>query len=149
MKHMRLDDVRRVAAIKQAQVSTMCRSERLQRWAEQLMKHPDRSLQPLSRMESLPPWQLAELREEGTPLSVAFQDNVLRDEGLTGDTVGEAKAFFDLSSGEIHYLLCDCHFQGTMTAGQVAARIGHIADRVTIRELWSRLRGAAVTAFGK
>jgi hypothetical protein len=143
MEYRRLHEVSSVASITPAPLPRMCRRERLERWAEVLMQEPRRPLRPLVRMEFLPQWKLADLRADDTPLSVAFQDPVLREEGLAGDTVGEAKAFFDLSGGEVHYLLCDCHYQGVMSAGRVAARIKSIANRVTFRELWSRMREAA------
>jgi len=63
------------------------------------------------------------LRGDDTPLALAYADPILREQGLTGDRLGDIMSFFELSHRDAHYLLCDCHFHGTMTSRSVAARV--------------------------
>ena len=49
--------------------------------------------------------------------------------------------FFELSPRDIHHLVCDCQYMGTMTASLVAAEVRAIARRVTARELCGRIAG--------
>ena len=76
------------------------------------------------------------LRGDETPITVAFADPVLREEGLAGDTIGDALAFFKLSHGQTHRLLCDCHYHGQMTGPGVATRLRGIAKGGLLRRLW-------------
>lgn len=78
-------------------------------------------------------------RADETPLSVAFGDPILREEGLKSDNVGDAISFFSLSDEELHHLVCDCHYHGTMTSKAVADRIRSVANRTPISSLWHRL----------
>jgi hypothetical protein len=58
---------------------------------------------------------------------VAFEDPILRVEGLRGDRVGDAVEFFDLSHDEVHRLVCYCHHGLTVSPGTVAARVRMMA----------------------
>lgn len=98
----------------------MSRRERLQRWAEVLGRQADRQLQTLYMTEYLGPECLDSMRCDNSPISVAFADPVLREEGLANDTYGEAKRFFDLSDYELHCLVCYCR-SGMKIPGYVAA----------------------------
>jgi hypothetical protein len=68
---------------------------------------------------------------------VAFADPVLRDAGLDGDTFGHAQKFFELSWGEAHELLCDCHYYGAMDGETVAGRVRALA-RPTLTQRFFR-----------
>jgi hypothetical protein len=143
MKYRTFDDMQRVADI--AQLGNhlgnvrMSRRERLERWAALLLQQPRRPLKPLYRLEFMAAAERVRMRGDDTPLAVAFEDATLREEGLAGDSVGDAMQFFDLSARDVHYLLCDCHYQGNMSASHVAAQIRAIANQVTFRELWNRM----------
>jgi hypothetical protein len=50
------------------------------------------------------------MRADRSPLTIAYEDPVFRAQGLRTDELGDAIAFFDLSQGEAHYLLCACHY---------------------------------------
>jgi len=52
------------------------------------------------------------LRVEGSPLTIAYLDPMLRAQGLSSDRIGDAMEFFQLSEREVYYLLCDCHSVG-------------------------------------
>lgn len=147
MEHKPLDDIMRVARAVPVETQVprrpMSRRERLERWAEVLEAHGG-PVRPLMHIEYLTEEERMRLRGECTPLTVAFNDPVLRQEGLAGDRYGDALTFFQVSEYEAHHMLCDCHYGGTMTATGVAARVRATADRITVRERWER----ATTAIG-
>jgi len=95
------------------------------------------------------------VRADDSPLSVAFADQRLRAEGLAGDTVGDATAFFSINEMELHNILCFCHYGETMSAKMAATRVRAAA---TPSEGHHPLRasgsfigrfGAAMTAIGR
>jgi len=146
MKYRTFDDMMRVADRVHVGNAKLSRRERLERWAELLMQQPDRRLKPLYRLEFMPLEERLPMRDDDTPLAVAYADPVLRQEGLAGDRIGDAMQFFDLSARDIHYLVCDCYYQGSMTATMVAGQVRAIARRVTLRELWDRMVGRFMPA---
>jgi hypothetical protein len=141
MEYKTLDEIGRVARAVSLEsgIGRMSRRERLERWATVLERYEGR-LRALMRIEYLSQQERIDLRGEDTPLTVAYRDPVLRAEGLTSDRLGSAMAFFHLSERAAHHLLCDCHYQGTITAAGVAAQVRSLANRVTLRELWDRAR---------
>jgi hypothetical protein len=120
--------------------SELSRSERLERWAEILRRDPDLSLSTLHETEYLPAEERARLRGNGTAISVAFADPVLRAAGLENDTYGEAKRFFDLSDRQLHRLVCFCHFGGRVSAGTVAYHVDLLAKSGS-KGIMARLMG--------
>lgn len=147
MEHKPLDDIMRVARAVPADTPDphrpLTRRERLERWADVLDAH-EGPVRPLMHIEYLTEEERMRLRGESTPLTVAFNDPVLRQEGLTSDRYGDALTFFQVTEYEAHHLLCDCHYGGTMTAQSVASRVRATAERTTVRERWER----ATTAIG-
>ncbi|KAA2234607.1 hypothetical protein [Salinarimonas soli] len=140
MKHTHLDELRRMAEIGDAPVRVaMSRHERLERWAEVLERDPGRRLKTLEEMEFVPRDERPLMRADNSPLTVAFQDPVLREEGLAGDTLGEARLFFGLSDGQAHRLLCSC-MNGRAIQSEIAAK--------RIRGIVARSRMAAPLAMG-
>lgn len=119
---------------------TMSRRERLERWAAVLERDTRRGLTALTRVESVRRDQRPFLRADNSPLAIAVDDPVLRKEGLKSDYLGDVMSFFELSPRHAHYLVCDCYYQGTMTAGRVASRIRTLAPRMTWGERWENLR---------
>lgn len=103
------------------QPRAMTRGERLARWAALLEKAPDQRLSTLSETEYQPASVRETMRNAGSPLTVAYEDAVLRAQGLQDDTYGEAKRFFELTDWELHELVCSCHSGATMRA-ETAAR---------------------------
>jgi hypothetical protein len=144
MEHRSLDEIREVAQITPlaSLPRAMTRREKLERWAELLEGWNGRSLRPLTRVEYLSPEVRRYLRGESTPLKIAYDDAVLRQAGLAGDTMGDAMGFFALSDWEAHHLLCDCHYLGSMTPALVATRVRAIARKAGLRDLWERARRA-------
>ena len=139
MEHKTLDEIRDVAVIQPSWLGShpLTKCERLERWAEVLERQGGRRLKTLYEIEYLSRAERAVLRANNSPLSVAFADAQLRGEGLAGDTVGEAIAFFGVSEMEMHRILCFCHHGETMSANAAAARVRAAA----VRAAWNRPLG--------
>jgi hypothetical protein len=93
--------------------------DRLERWAELLERHPAR-LRAIPDVEHGGRHEREVRRADRSPLTVAYEDPVLRGAGLRGDTVGDAAAFFGLSHAQLHHLVCGCR-HGMMLEPQVTA----------------------------
>jgi hypothetical protein len=124
MQHKTQEQLQRIAAVYPNEPRpAMTRTQRLERWAELLDREPGRYLSTLSGTE----YQLGEARDAmhsvGSPFSVAFDDPVLRAEGLTGDSYGDAKRFFELTDRQLHNIVCHCHYGASMTAEAAAGRV--------------------------
>ncbi|MCA1491352.1 hypothetical protein [Sinorhizobium alkalisoli] len=140
MKHHAIDELQIVAEVNQDfPRRALSRSERLERWAELLEQNPQRRLSTLHETEYQPARVRATMRGDGTPISVAFEDPVLRAAGLDNDSYGEAKRFFELSDEQLHKVICYCHFGATVSAS-TAAR--HIRTMLVEKQpgLFARLR---------
>ena len=133
MEHKNRDQIRDVADILPSylQVRSLSKRERLELWIEALEREGGRRLRTLFEIEYAPTARRAGLRADDSPLSVAFSDPQLRDEGLAGDTIGDAAAFFDISERELHNIVCFCHSGETMSAETAAARVRTVAARET------------------
>ena len=107
----------------------MSRRERLERWVELLERQPHRRLSTIEGTEFGSRREREAKRADHSPLTVAFEDPVLRASGLRGDRVGDAVGFFDLSHGEVHRLVCYCHHGRTVSSGTVAARVRMMAQQ--------------------
>ena len=142
MKHETLDELRLRAELLPAndQIQKMSRRERLRRWADVLDQHPGH-LRPFVRIEYLSPRERRELRGEETPLAIAFSDPILRADGLQSDSLGDGLAYFDIPEQTGHRLLCDCHYSGTMTGENVAARVRAIAQGGIFQQIWEWATG--------
>ena len=105
----------------------MSRRERLERWANLLAQQPERGLCTIEGTEFGTRRERRAKRANGSPITVAFEDPVLRAEGLHGDRVGDAVDFFELPERDVHHLICYCHQGRTASAGAVAARLRPMA----------------------
>jgi hypothetical protein len=132
MEHKTLDEIRDVADILPSwlRARPLSKRERLKRWVEALEREGRRRLNTLFEIECAPPAKRAALRADDSPLSVAFNDPRLRAEGLVGDTVGDAIAFFGISERELHDILCFCYHGERMAAEVAAVRVRVAAARV-------------------
>ncbi len=101
----------------------MSKQKRLERWAEVLELAPQRELRSLYETEHTAQRRRYALREDNSSLTVAFQDPVLRAEGLQSDGYGDAIKFFELSDDDLHYIVCYCYHGPTMTPTEVARRV--------------------------
>ncbi|WP_027168554.1 hypothetical protein [Mesorhizobium sp. WSM3224] len=125
MKHQTLDQLHAIADVKPL-VPLKTKAEKIERWAELLDRNPLRCLTALTGTEYLYPSMRAEARAPGSPLTVAFEDPLLRASGLQSDTYGEARRFFELSDWELHEIVCSCHAGATMQASWAAGRVRRI-----------------------
>ena len=138
MKHQNPDDlIIEATAISVEGPAGLNRVERLRRWADALEAH-DGPLNALRQIEYLPRAERRAYRAPETPMTVAYLVPDLRAAGLEGDTLGEAMEFFSMSNEDAHRLLCDCHYQGTMTGAGLAERIRHYARAVERGNLFQR-----------
>ena len=145
MKHQSRDELRYIAHFSvMPEHSVMDRRQRLECWLKLLESDPGRLLTALAGTEQYP-WRERDLmRNDDSPLSIAFEDPVLRAEGLQNDTYGEAKRFFEVSDYQLHEIVCYCHVGGTMRASRAAHCV-----RTAIRgSLFFRLAKALVS-WGK
>lgn len=121
-------------------VESMSRVDRLRKWADALQAHQGH-LNALQQIEYLPFRERRAYHGPNTPLTVAYNDPDLRAAGLAGETLGDIMDFFEMTNEDAHRLLCDCHYQGTMTGGGLAYRIRDYARRVERGTLWERAQG--------
>ncbi len=140
MKLKTLEELKQVAEVRPPLTrDRMSRRQRLERWAEVLELAPQRHLRSLYETEYGSRWRRYALREDNSPLTVAFQDPVLRAEGLESDRYGDALKFFELSNGELHDIVCYCHHGPTMTPRAVATRVRSAAGRTERKSFVQRM----------
>ncbi len=145
MKHTPLDQLTAVAkTYPEPTRPALTRSERLERWAMLLEREPDRRLRTFSGTEYEPARTRDGLQTTGSPISVAYEDPVLRAEGLRNDTYGEAKRFFELRDHQLHAIVCYCHFGPSVTAAVSARCVRAVADQAQRRGLFARLWNAVI-----
>lgn len=124
MRHQTLDQLHTVAKVhRDPAPPAMDRTQRLERWAKLLERQPNRLLTALIGTEYRSSPEREIMRGEGSPISVAFEDSILRDEGLKDDTYGEAKRFFELTDNELHEIVCYCHVGETMQSSWAALSV--------------------------
>ncbi len=147
MHHRTLDQITQVATVSRVEKpsSREVRRERLRRLATVLEEY-DGPIRLLSRIEYLTRDDRLMLRCDFSPLALAYDDIVLRRQGLTSDRLGDAMTFFGLSEGQAHHLFCDCHYGASTDPRVVARRVRALADRKSFMEIvsgiWSRLVSA-------
>ncbi|WP_406856779.1 MULTISPECIES: hypothetical protein [unclassified Alsobacter] len=128
MEYREFDKLRDVADVRVAARPVMTRRERLERWATLLEQDPARRLRSLGEIETKTPAERVQMRSPDSPLTIAFEDPMLRAEGLASDRLGDAIDFFSLAEDDAHRLLCSCMNGWTMSAGKVARGVRSIAD---------------------
>lgn len=160
MQHKTLEELDRVADVlssgRRQKQKSMSKKQRLERWAEALDHRKGTVLKSLVRTEFASRRERDFMREDNSPLTVAFEDPVLRVEGLKSDRLGDATRFFGLSHAEAHRILCYCHYGATIlpeTVSRCVRATAMQADRtwwMTARGIgWSltAATGLAVAAF--
>ena len=107
---------------------SLSRRDRLERWAEALARQPA-PLCAIPEVESGSRLERAGRRVDHSPLTVAYDDPLLRGAGLRGDTIGDAAEFFGLSHAQLHHLVCSCHHGLTMDPQATAAQVRGLTQR--------------------
>jgi hypothetical protein len=123
MEHKPLSELQALADISIVEPAPMTREQRLERWIEVLEANASRKLRPLYEIEYLSAEDLRKCRSDGSPLSVAYEDPVLRAEGLKSDRLGDCIAFFEITDRQMHHAFCSCHIGMNFDARQAAARL--------------------------
>ena len=140
MQHKTVQELERIAEVHPDKTrAPMARRERLERWAELLERDSQRPLRTLEGTEYQPREVRDMMRAYRSPITVAFDDPVLRGEGLAGDTYGDAKRFFELSDWQLHDVVCHCHHGSEMTAKIAAQRIRRIIGGGGLPRMFARL----------
>ena len=148
MKFVARDQIADLADVHDIPRKPLTRAERLARWADVLMRDPDRMLRSLGEIEFVARAERPLLRSENSPLTVAFEDPILRTDGLQSDRYGEAIRYFELSERQAHRLLCSCMNGLSMRAGTTASRVRKLAERRPARAFLPWLGAwSAVAAF--
>ena len=130
MEQYALDQLKTIAKVSTTYKRLeMTRRERLERWAESLEGSARPFLATLHETEYQPIDVRLALRDDDTPISVAFADPILRAAGMENDSYGEAKRFFELSDEQLHGLVCFCHYGERVSAATVARRLRKMANR--------------------
>ena len=146
MEYRTFDQLRRVADVHAAERRSLSRRERLERWADVLARERSRRLRSLGEIEFKTKDERGVMRADGSPLTVAFHDPVLRAEGLASDRLGDAISFFELTEGQAHRLLCSCMNGWSMLAGTTARRVYRIANPNIRLRVAAGLTAAALAA---
>ena len=142
MEYRTIDEIRHDATVTPSAPQEMSRRQRLERWAAVIDHCQHRHLTALPRLELRPRRERAQMRADYSPLSVAYNDPILRAEGLRSDLLGDAMSFFELSGSEAHYLLCDCYYGSAIAADILATRLRWLATQLRLRDVWAKIRNA-------
>lgn len=147
MEYRTIEDLRDVADVRVADHALMSRREKLERWAVLLERDPDRRLRSLGEIELKAPAERALMRSPDSPLTVAFEDPLLREQGLASDRLGDGMAFFGIGEEDAHQLMCSCMNGWSMSAGKVARGVRRIANprHGLVAAAW--LGGCAIVAL--
>jgi hypothetical protein len=144
MEHKRVAELQAIADVEFIGPSvTIPRELRLTRWMELLQADPRRKLRSLHEIEHLTRSQRRECRTDNSPLTVAYEDPLLRSAGLKSDRVGDCMDFFELSDRQMHHAFCSCHVGICLTAMQAAQRLRRLVRGDNIR----RVTRAAVSQW--
>ena len=127
MEHRTSAEFKGYAAVIRPQ--ELSKKELLERWSLSLEKRKGFRLCTLRETEHKSLKEQVSLREDNSPLTVAFEDPVLRSAGLASDQFGEVARFFGLSLWQLHDVVCNCHFGETVAAEVVAARVRRLSGR--------------------
>jgi hypothetical protein len=144
MEHRTSAELKGFAAVIRPQ--KLSKKELLERWALALEKRKGARLRTLREAEHKPVKERSALQQENSPLTVAFEDPVLRSAGLTNDTFGEVARFFGLSHWQLHEVVCNCHFGETVAAEVVATRVRLLSGRSSSFATFAYAYGYAVAA---
>jgi hypothetical protein len=130
MEHRSAHELRGIAEVSAHPPAPLGRRERLQRWAHLLELASDARINLIHELEFAPRAAQQSMRADGSALSIAFNDPVLRAEGLSGDTIADGQAFFSITDRDTHRLLCSCMHGLSMRARDAAWIVRSIANPI-------------------
>ena len=136
MEHKPLIELQAIADVHFSEISTpMTREQRVERWIGLLQSDPERKLRSLHEIEHLSVACRRECRADNSPLTVAYDDPLLRSAGLRSDRVGDCTEFFGLSDEQMHHAFCSCHVGVKVTGSEAAQRLRHVMRRDAFRKM--------------
>ena len=149
MEHRSSAELTKLASV--VRPLSLSRRQRRMRWALALERRKGTRLSTLRDIERKPSRERSEARVDGSPLSVAFDDPVLRAAGLGSDRFGEVARFFALSQWQLHELVCHCNHGDSVAAENIALRVRRMVNRTTslvvaIALLMAMIMGTAILA---
>src|SRR5438876_12348095 len=115
MEHRTSAEIEGFAAVIRPQ--KLSKKELLERWALALEKRKGVRLCTLREIEHKPVKERSALRQESSPLTVAFEDPVLRSAGLASDRFGDVARFLGRRIGHFHVLSGTCLSVGPWAPG--------------------------------
>lgn len=122
MKHEGVDQLHSVAYVASHRPREMLtRRERLERWAALLERRPNTEFAPFPEDYDGAFDARSRLRYQASPIEIAHADPLLRAQGLAGDNLGDAVAFFGLSEDDALYILDDDRLDGQSLAKRLRA----------------------------
>lgn len=136
MEHKSIEQLHDAASVEIEPHRLSERGDRLRRWADVLDREGSRRFPTLHQLEFAPRSERPGLRVDGSAISVALADPLLRASGLRGDTYGDALDFFDLSERQGHRLLCSCLNGPAVEGHRLAGKLRAMAAQ---RDAWSGL----------
>ena len=141
MEHQTLEQIAEVARLTplDRRGARALRRQRLERLATLLDQHKG-SMRLFSLIEYATEEERQMLRDDESPLAIAFRDPEFRRQGLNSDRLGDATTFFDLSQEEAHRLFCECGYFYPITPEKVARRARSFARKMTFAEIWDKVR---------
>ena len=116
-------ELRALAGVSSGPPPPLGRRERLERWADLLDRDPQRLINTVRELEFACRAAQADMRADGSALSIAYNDPLFRALGLTSDRLGDGREFFGLSDAQAHRLLCSCMHGMSMRAGDAAGMV--------------------------
>jgi hypothetical protein len=141
MEYKSVEQLARLATVEaEAARPRMSQVARLERWADLLEANPSRRLNTFFETEYQMPVARDAMRPADSPISVAYDDPVLRREGLGDDSYGGAKRFFGLSDHQLHHVLCYCHYGATVSAGTAARALRGVVKSYAQAGFLARMR---------
>ena len=144
MEHKPLVELQQIADLEFPDCLLTDREQRLARWSKLLLANPERELRSLHEIEHLSASDRRACRSDNSPLSIAYNDPLLRSSGLKSDRVGDCTDFFGLTDDQMHHAFCSCHTGVRLTGAEAAARLQAVVDRTHARHasggLWQVLR---------
>ena len=147
MEHKPLVELQAIADVQSFETQTpLTRGQRLERWIAVLQADPGRKLRSLHEIEHLSAACRRECRAENSPLTVAYEDPILRLAGLSSDRVGDCTEFFEMTDKQMHHAFCSCHVGASLTGQEAAERLRHLMRLDDFRRkltsaLWPKVRG--------
>jgi hypothetical protein len=124
MEHKPLAELQAVAKVRTTNTAVaLSREQRLNRWIELLEDNGERRLRSLHEIEHLSRLERRQCRADNSPLTVAYEDPLLRAAGLRSDRIGDCTDFFELSDRQMHHAFCSCHVGFNLTGMQAADRL--------------------------